>query len=242
MVVTLLSAVVSRALGVSFVLATVLGIVPLGLPALEKWRLGGKSSADSPEELMLAGWIIGFLLLVCWKLMQPIVSALIGRFGIVKIVHGVLLVSAVAVSALLVVEPAKIEFYIPFWSTGLGFSLLAATVVSMLLALLRTLRASLFFVVWSLVSIILASELILHKPLLHLTKRDIFEALRVEVDSFEALVVKPRAWIETLVGTFFLSSQTEENQSLVSKHTLDVRDVSVVLEEQSREPTVLKIS
>ena len=240
--VIVLSAVVSRALGVSFILTAVLGSVPLGLPAFEEWRLAGRVSSDTPEELMLAGWIIGFLFLICWKLMQPIASALIGKFGIVKIAHGILLLSAVVVSALLVLEPAKIEHYIPFWSTGLGFSLLAATVVSMLLALLRTLRASLFFVVWSLVSIILASELFLHKPLFHLTKRDISEALQVEIDSFDALVVRPRAWIETLVGTFILSSQTGENQPLLSKHKLDVRDISVALEEQSREPTGLTIS
>ncbi len=92
------------------------------------------------------------------------------------------------------------------------------------------------------VSIILASELFLHKPLFHLTKRDISEALQVEIDSFDALVVRPRAWIETLVGTFILSSQTGENQPLLSKHKLDVRDISVALEEQSREPTGLTIS
>lgn len=240
--VTLLSAIVSRALRVSFLLTAVLGFIPLGLPAFEEWRLGERTSSDSPEELMLAGWTIGFLLLIGWKLIQPVFSALIGKFGILKIAHGILLMSAVAVSALLVVKPTKIELYIPFWSTGFGLSLLAATVVSMFLALIRTLRASLFFVVWSLVSVILACELFFHKPLLHLTKRDISEALNVKVDSFDALIVHPRAWVENLVGTFILSSLTAENQATLSVRQPDVRDVAVSGTVQSIEPGSLRIS
>lgn len=241
-VVILLSAIVSRALGVSFVLTAVFGFVPLALPAIEQWRLGGQLSTDTPEELMLAGWTIGFLSLGLLKVMKPFISAIVGKFGVVRLAHGILLISAVVVSALLVFEPTNIKLYIPFWSTGLGFSLLSATVVSMVFALIRTLRASLLFVVWSCVSIILASELFFHKPLFHLTKRDISEVLPVEVGSFDALVRQPRLWLDTLVGEYVLSSQTTEKQAILPSYQLDVRDAAVSLPSESTKTLIVSPS
>lgn len=221
------SVVVARALKVSYLLTVVLAVIPFGLPALEDRFYPQQTSAYAPEVLMIAGWALAFLLLVVWSVMRPVVSALVGKFGVVRIAHGTLLLSAVLVSILLVIDPSRIGYYIPFWSTGLGVSLLGATLVSMALALVRTLRASLFFVIWSCVSVVLASEVFLHKPLFTLTRDDLSEIVSVDSSYFEAMTSQPKLWIEGVFNRFVVRSKTDIDESMITEKYFPLTETSL---------------
>ena len=221
------SVVVARALKVSWLLTAVLALIPFGLPALEARFYPQETSTYAPEVLMIAGWALAFLSLVVWSVIRPIVSALIGKFGIVRIAHGTLLLSAVLVSILLVIDPSRIGYYIPFWSTGLGVSLLGATLVSMALALVRTLRASLFFVIWSCVSVVLASEVFLHKPLFTLTRDDLSGIVSVDSSYFGAMTSQPKLWIEGVFNRFVMPSKTDIDESMTTEKYFPLTETSL---------------
>lgn len=221
-----LGVVVSRTLRVSCLFTLFVLAVPFGLPSLQSWLYPGEALLE-PELLMVIGWICGLVGLALWSALRPLLGALIGKFGAVRIAHGALLLLATFVSVLLVIEPSKIGDYVPFWSTGLGLSLLGATLVSMLLALVRTLRASLFFVIWSFVSVVLASELFLHKPLFNLSRSDVARIMEIDSASLDALSSQPRNWVNGVVDRFFLRSNMKSAPRVAVDKNFLITDASL---------------
>ena len=107
--------------------------------------------------------------------MRPFVLKGLHSIGIIRLGYAITLAAAAAVAGLLIVEPGVLARYLPDWRHGVGFVLLAASCIGMSTALARMLRASMFLVIWSFVSLTLASEIVFHKLPHKLAKDDILE-------------------------------------------------------------------
>jgi hypothetical protein len=97
----------------------------------------------------------------------------------------------------------------------------------MLLALVRTLRASLFFVIWSFVSVVLASELFLHKPLFNLSRSDVARIMEIDSASLDALSSQPRNWVTGVVDRFFLRSNMKSAPRVAVDKNFLITDASL---------------
>lgn len=153
----------SKILRFSLWITLIVGCVPFVLPYLEL-PFSQEFLDAHPLYLILGGWA----LLLAFALGRAVVLPLLGDrgrspAGFAKAAYGVVLGAALLVVALLVSKPEMMEATFPGWKGGAGLVLLCASFLAMSLWLARVLKAAIVFSVWSIVSLVLASELFLNK-------------------------------------------------------------------------------
>jgi len=156
------SLVVSRLLKISTIGTIVAASAPLALPFV-KLPFVKEITHGHPEYLIGGAWAILLSLAVGWVLVRPLVSGAAKSVGLLKLGYLVVLGAALLVTTLLLVNPGALAQHAPGWRGSGGFVLLSASLLSMSMSLARVLRAALLFVMWSFVSIVLASEVFLNK-------------------------------------------------------------------------------
>jgi hypothetical protein len=153
---------VSKLLRISFVATLLAGVLPLALPFLPL-PLSETFIHTKPEYIIACGWLVLLCAAVGWVLVRPLISGALASVGIVKLAYFSLLLVALAVTGLLIADPALLQEYAPGWRGTMGLVLLCASVLSMSIALARVVKAAALFAVWACVSLVLASELFLGK-------------------------------------------------------------------------------
>lgn len=156
------SVLVSRLLRLSLLGTMVAASAPLGLPFVDL-PFARHFAQENPDYIIGGGWAIMLCLALGWVAVRPVVSGAAKGIGAVRFAYLALLSVALLLVTVLMVNPEVLNSYAPDWRGSAGFVLLSVSLLSMSLALARVLRAALFFTLWSFVSIVLASELFLHK-------------------------------------------------------------------------------
>lgn len=156
------SLIVSRVLRVSTIGTLVAASAPLALPFLDL-PFAKEFSDGHPEYIIGGAWAVLLALAIGWVLVRPIVSGAVASFGVVRLAYLCVLATAILVVSLLFIDPKVLSTHAPGWRGSAGLVLLSASLLSMSFALARVLRAAMLLVVWSFVSVVLASELFLHK-------------------------------------------------------------------------------
>jgi hypothetical protein len=156
------SLVVSRVLKMSITRTILAASAPLALPFIDLPVVKDFSRLH-PEYVIGSAWAIMLAAAIGWVLVRPIVSGAIASFGLVRAAYLVILAAAIVVVGMLMVNPEALATYAPGWRGSAGLVLLCASLLSMSCALARVLRAAMLLVVWSFVSVVLASEVFLHK-------------------------------------------------------------------------------
>ncbi len=156
------SLVVSRLLKISTVGTIVAASAPLALPFV-KLPFVKEITHGHPEYLIGGAWAVLLSAAIGWVLVRPIVTGAAKGVGVLRLGYLAVLAAALLVTTLLLVNPGALAQHAPGWRGSAGFVLLSASLLSMSMSLARVLRAALFFVMWSFVSIVLASEVFLHK-------------------------------------------------------------------------------
>jgi hypothetical protein len=153
---------VSKVLRISFVATLLGGVLPLALPFVPL-PLSETFITTKPENIIASGWLVLLCMAVGWVLVRPLVSGALASVGVVKLAYFSLLLVSLAVTGLLIADPALLQQYAPGWRGTMGLVLLCASVLSMSIALARVVKAAALFAVWACVSLVLASELFLGK-------------------------------------------------------------------------------
>lgn len=154
--------IVSRLLGFAWWLCALLACFPLVIPDL---NLPISESAKSVHPLFLigCGWAVLFVIGLARALVRPARAAIGSPGGVVSAVYLMALLGALTVVTILYVEPSILERTVPGWRGGLGLVLLSVAALTMAISLMRVMRLVLVFAVWGFVSVVLASEIFLHK-------------------------------------------------------------------------------
>ncbi len=165
--------ILSKILRFSMWATLLVGCFPFVLPYLDL-PFSRQFLDANPLYLIGGGWA----LLLCFALGRAIVSPALGEngrtpAGAAKAVFGVVLAVALLVVALLVSRPEMLEATFPGWKGGAGLVLLCASLLSMSLWLARVLKAAIVFSLWSIVSLVLASELFLNKLPYEVVREDL---------------------------------------------------------------------
>jgi hypothetical protein len=163
----------SKILRFSMWATLLVGCLPFVLPYLD--LPFSREFLDAHPLYLIGG---GWALLFCFALGRAIVSPVLGEngrspAGVVKAMFGVVLGVALLVVALLVSRPEMLESTFPGWKGGAGLVLLCASLLSMSLWLARVLKAAIVFSLWSIVSLVLASELFLNKLPYEVVREDL---------------------------------------------------------------------
>lgn len=163
----------SKILRFSMWATLLVGCLPFVLPYLDL-PFSREFLDANPLYLIGGGWA----LLFCFALGRAIVSPALGEngrnpAGVVRAAFGVVLGVALLVVALLVSRPEILESTFPGWKGGAGLVLLCASLLSMSLWLARVLKAAIVFSLWSIVSLVLASELFLNKLPYEVVREDL---------------------------------------------------------------------
>jgi len=166
------SLLVSRVLKISKIGTILVASLALPLPFIEM-PLAREFCHGHPEYLIGAAWAIMLAAAIGWVLVRPVVAGAVASLGIIKFVYLIILAGALSVTSILMVNPDLLARYAPGWRGTAGLVLLSASLLSMSLSLARVLKAALFLVVWSFVSIVLASEVFLHKLPQHIVRDDL---------------------------------------------------------------------
>jgi len=166
------SFLVSKFLKLSLVGTVVAGSLPLALPFIDL-PFSQELTHRNPHYLITAGWLVLVSLAVGWVVVRPLASSAVQSFGLIKCAYVCLLAGALAVVALLLANPALLNEYAPGWRGTAGMVLLSVSLFSMSMALFRFFRAAIFLVVWSFVSLVLASEIFLGKLPQQVIREDI---------------------------------------------------------------------
>ncbi len=153
---------ISKLLRISFLATLPVATLPLGLPFAEL-PLTEEFTGLKPELLIGAGWLLLIALALGWVVVRPVVAAGVRGVGMLKTVYLAVLGSALLVVAVLVSRPELMNTYAPGWKGGAGVVLLCASLLSMSCALGRIFKAAFMFSLWSMVSLVLASEIFLDK-------------------------------------------------------------------------------
>ncbi len=156
------SYLVSKFLKLSFIGTLVAGCLPLALPFMDL-PFSQELTHRNPHYMIGAGWLLLFSLALGWVLVRPLASGAVKSFGLVRCAYLCVLAGALVTVGLLLANPAALNTYAPGWRESAGVVLLCASMLSMSMALLRFFRAAVFLVVWSFVSLVLASEIFLGK-------------------------------------------------------------------------------
>lgn len=156
------SFLVSKLLKLSFIGTILAACVPLALPFLDL-PFSQELTHRNPHYMIAAGWLLLVSLAVGWVLVRPLASGAVSSFGLVKCAYLCVLAGALVTVGLLFANPTVLNSYAPGWRESAGVVLLCASMFSMSMALLRFFRAAAFLVVWSFVSLVLASEIFLGK-------------------------------------------------------------------------------
>lgn len=156
------SLLVSRFLRISLVKTVVAASLPLSLPFIDL-PLAKEFSHGHPAYLIGGAWAVLLSGAIGYVMVRPVVSGAVASVGLLRLAYMLLLGSALGVVTLLMVNPEALSTYMPGWEGTAGFVLLSVSMLSMSLALARVLKAALLFAVWSFVSLVLASEVFLHK-------------------------------------------------------------------------------
>ena len=156
------SLLVSKLLKLSLIGTIIAACLPLGLPFIEL-PFSELITHRNPEYLIGAGWLVLLSVAVGWILVRPLASAAVQSFGIVKLSYCLVLAAALVVVALLLSDSKLLNTYAPGWRGTAGIVLLCASLLSMSFALARFFKAAVFLALWSFVSLVLASEILLGK-------------------------------------------------------------------------------
>jgi hypothetical protein len=156
------SLVVSRLFKLSVIGTLLAASAPLALPFI-KLPFVKEITHGHPEYVIGGAWAVMLSAALGWVVVRPIVSGAAKSVGVLRLGYLLVLGGALVVTTLLLVNPQVLVEHAPGWRGSGGFVLLSASLLSMSMSLARVLRAALFFVMWSFVSIVLASEVFLHK-------------------------------------------------------------------------------
>jgi hypothetical protein len=156
------SVLVSRTLKISTVGTILAASAPLSLPFIDL-PVEKEFSQLHPEYVIGSAWAVMLAAAIGWVLIRPIISGAIASLGLVRAIYLGILAVAVVVVGVLMIDPEALTAYAPGWRGSAGLVLLCASLLSMSCALARVLRAAMLLVVWSFVSVVLASEVFLHK-------------------------------------------------------------------------------
>jgi len=126
-----------------------------------------------PEYVIGGAWAVMLAAAIGWVLVRPVVAGAVASLGVIKFIYLIILAGALTVTGVLMVDPEVLTRHAPGWRGTAGLVLLSASLLSMSLSLARVLKAALFLVVWSFVSIVLASEVFLHKLPQHIVREDL---------------------------------------------------------------------
>lgn len=192
------SLIVSRLLKISTVGTIVAASAPLALPFV-KLPFVKEITHGHPEYLIGGAWAVLLSAALGWVLVRPIVSGAAKGVGVLRLGYLAILATALLVTTLLLLNPGVLTQHAPGWRGSAGFVLLSASLLSMSMSLARVLRAALFFVMWSFVSIVLASEVFLNK----LPQ----EVVREDLKRLEAVV--PKEAIERAIERLQVTSTTD---------------------------------
>lgn len=180
--------ITSRLLGFSWWLCALLACFPLIIPEL---NLPITSSLQTVHPLMLiaGGWGVLFVIAMTRALVRPARAAIGTPGGVISAVYLMLLLAALTVVTLLYVEPTILERTLPGWRGGLGLVLLAVAALTMAISLIRVMKLVTVFAVWGVVSLVLASEIFLHKLPTEILKEEVTRlSPLIARDRFEALL------------------------------------------------------
>lgn len=183
------SYLVSKFLKISFIGTLLAGCLPLALPFLDL-PFSQELTHRNPHYMIAAGWLLLLSLAVGWVLVRPLASGAVQSFGLVRCAYLCILAGALVTVGLLLANPAVLNSYAPGWRESAGMVLLCASMFSMSMALFRFFRAALFLVVWSFVSLVLASEIFLGKLPQEILNEDVEKIEQLFLSTKVASVMK----------------------------------------------------
>jgi hypothetical protein len=185
------SVVVSKVLRIPLFLTLTAVIAPLVVPYVDIPGIGGINRTH-PYYSMAAVWIAVVLCALGWGGVRSLLSMDMGSFNPIKFGYGVASIGALVAAVLLLLQPDILQQFDPAWRTSAGGVLLGVSLVGATAAFGRLLRASASLVLRLAVSLVLASELVLHKLPHHVTTDDL---KRLEsVVSYDTLKLVFGAW------------------------------------------------
>lgn len=220
------SLVVSRLLKISVIGTILAASAPLALPFI-KLPFVKEITHGHPEYLIGSAWAVMLSAAFGWVLVRPIVSGAAKSVGVLRLGYLLVLAGALIVTTLLLVNPGALTQHIPGWRGSAGFVLLSASMLSMSMSLARVLRAALFFVMWSFVSIVLASEVFLNKLPQEVVREDLKrleaivpkEAIERAIERLQVAAISDAAARKAVVlgGNTALGFPLPEDKTLASR-------------------------
>lgn len=171
--------ILSKILGFRFWISFLLACVPLSLPF---FNLPFSRDIQENQPLLLVGAGFALLLLVAFvrALLRPIVSPIgfLSDASSLKLFARVLTIAALVFVSVLLYKRELIEQFLPVgWKGGLGIVFLSVSILTACFSLFRILSSTVVFILWSAVSLVIASEVFLSKLPHELVREDLREIL-----------------------------------------------------------------
>lgn len=149
---------VSKLLRISRFASLVGAIAPLALPYADLPQ-SSKLAMLKPHYQVLGAWGMLLVAAVGLVMIRSLYGAIRKRLGVVRALYSGLLLAALVVIALLFAKPEALHEYAPDWRHHLGGVLLGATLIGVGVASANMIKSATSLVVWSLASLILASQI-----------------------------------------------------------------------------------
>jgi hypothetical protein len=163
---------VSRILKISRFASLVGAMAPLALPYADLPE-SSKLAALKPHYQVLGAWGVLLLLALGLVMARALYCAVRKRLGLVRSLYSALLLCALAVIALLFAKPEVLQEVAPDWRDSVGGVLLGATLIGVGLASANVIKSAASLVVWSLASVVLASQVFFLKMPYDLDRADL---------------------------------------------------------------------
>ena len=163
---------VSKALNISQLASFVGAALPLGWPHADL-SVSSQSLLSRAPVQIVGGWGMMLGLAVTWVLMRSLLRAVKGPVGLLRAAYSLLLGTAGLVVVLLLADPKMLHTYAPQWRESVGLLLLATTMASVALTMIRLFKSAATLVLGSVATVILASQVFFEKMPYDLEKSDI---------------------------------------------------------------------
>jgi hypothetical protein len=166
------SVMVSKVLRIPLPLTLAAAIAPLIVPYIDIPGINGINRSH-PYYSMGAVWIGVLLCALGWGAVRSLLSMNVSGLNLIKCGYGVASIGAFIAAVMLLLQPDLLQQFDPAWRGSAGGVLLGVSLVGATVAFGRLVRASASLVLRLAVSLVLASELVLHKLPHHVTSDDL---------------------------------------------------------------------
>jgi len=166
------SIVISHFLQIAPLITLVAGVAPIVITQLD---LPGTPDIikNHPHYFWVATWVAATVSLVLWLVVRPAIAPNFRGFSPVRFGYWASSLGAFVVAAMLFLDPQLLQRIAPGWRSSVGGVLLGVSLIGVSIAFGRMVRAGLSLVLRLTVSLVLASELVLHKLPHQLTIEDL---------------------------------------------------------------------